>query len=174
MKYLKLAAVAFAMALSTSANAATIFIPGGNTGVQTFNYTFASDYTGSVTIGVSDEGDTDFGASLDLTTTYGVFLDSDVNVVDTSAYINALGENGTDGELYIFSMSALAGETLTFDWIFRTTDADPFNDFAFVDISGLSYEVIAQTGVAPVPVPAAVWLFGSGLIGLIGVARRKS
>ena len=27
--------------------------------------------------------------------------------------------------------------------------------------------------VEPVPVPAAVWLFGSGLIGLIGVARRK-
>lgn len=26
---------------------------------------------------------------------------------------------------------------------------------------------------SPVPVPAAVWLFGSGLIGLIGVARRK-
>lgn len=25
----------------------------------------------------------------------------------------------------------------------------------------------------PVPVPAAVWLFGSGLLGLIGVARRK-
>lgn len=27
--------------------------------------------------------------------------------------------------------------------------------------------------VSPVPVPAAVWLFGSGLIGLVGVARRK-
>ena len=27
--------------------------------------------------------------------------------------------------------------------------------------------------VAPVPIPATVWLFGSGLIGLIGVARRK-
>ena len=26
----------------------------------------------------------------------------------------------------------------------------------------------------PVPVPAAVWLFGSGLIGLVGVARRKA
>ena len=25
----------------------------------------------------------------------------------------------------------------------------------------------------PVPVPAAVWLFGSGLIGLIGLARKK-
>jgi hypothetical protein len=30
---------------------------------------------------------------------------------------------------------------------------------------------IAAYGV--VPVPAAVWLFGSGLIGLVGVARRK-
>lgn len=27
--------------------------------------------------------------------------------------------------------------------------------------------------VTAVPVPAAVWLFGSGLIGLVGVARRK-
>jgi hypothetical protein len=26
---------------------------------------------------------------------------------------------------------------------------------------------------SPVPVPAAVWLFGSGLVGLVGVARRK-
>ena len=28
-------------------------------------------------------------------------------------------------------------------------------------------------GQSTVPVPAAVWLFGSGLIGLIGLARRK-
>ena len=26
----------------------------------------------------------------------------------------------------------------------------------------------------PVPVPAAAWLFGSGLIGLVGIARRKT
>jgi len=26
----------------------------------------------------------------------------------------------------------------------------------------------------PVPIPAAVWLFGAGLIGLVGVARRKT
>ena len=31
----------------------------------------------------------------------------------------------------------------------------------------------ATTGYAAVPIPAAVWLFGSGLIGLIGIARRK-
>jgi hypothetical protein len=28
-------------------------------------------------------------------------------------------------------------------------------------------------GPQVVPVPAAVWLFGSGLLGLVGVARRK-
>ena len=28
-------------------------------------------------------------------------------------------------------------------------------------------------GQAAVPVPAAVWLFGSGLLGLVGIARRK-
>ena len=34
--------------------------------------------------------------------------------------------------------------------------------------------VVAKLGeVAVVPVPAAVWLFASGLIGLVGVARRK-
>jgi hypothetical protein len=32
---------------------------------------------------------------------------------------------------------------------------------------------IGVTQVQPVPVPAAVWLFGSGLLGLVGVARRK-
>lgn len=29
------------------------------------------------------------------------------------------------------------------------------------------------TGISPVPVPAAVWLFGSGLVGLVGLNRRK-
>jgi hypothetical protein len=43
---------------------------------------------------------------------------------------------------------------------------------AYFDIgSGNSMYV---TSVSAVPVPAAVWLFGSGLLGLIGVARRKA
>ena len=37
------------------------------------------------------------------------------------------------------------------------------------------YGWAVQSGdVSAVPVPAAVWLFGSGLLGLAGVARRKS
>ena len=33
--------------------------------------------------------------------------------------------------------------------------------------------LMADVQVAAVPIPAAAWLFGSGLIGMIGVARRK-
>jgi len=41
-----------------------------------------------------------------------------------------------------------------------------FNDHNF--ISGSISPVVST-----VPIPAAVWLFGSGLLGLVGVARRK-
>lgn len=36
-----------------------------------------------------------------------------------------------------------------------------------------SDSVIGYDNVGVVPIPAAAWLFGSGLLGLIGVARRK-
>jgi hypothetical protein len=57
---------------------------------------------------------------------------------------------------------------------FELMDADANTISAFVDSYG-QIAATAPTGppVSAVPVPAAVWLFGSGLIGLIGVARRK-
>ncbi len=44
----------------------------------------------------------------------------------------------------------------------------------FLSSSGdLTYNV-PTAGVAPVPLPAAVWLLGSGLLGLAGIGRRRS
>ncbi len=43
----------------------------------------------------------------------------------------------------------------------------PGGDGDFDDI------VVAMKSVSPVPVPAAVWLFGTALLGLIGIHRRK-
>lgn len=65
------------------------------------------------------------------------------------------------------------GEPFTDDGI----AGSPMIDGPFVGLnvnfdigSGNSLTVLS---VSTVPVPAAVWLFGSGLIGLIGIARRK-
>ena len=46
----------------------------------------------------------------------------------------------------------------------------------FDGLDGSGAEISGNTlavDLAPVPVPAAVWLFGSGLLGLVGIARRK-
>ena len=65
--------------------------------------------------------------------------------------------------ILLFSGPTLAtGNTLTF---IAADTSDGVLDSA-VYISSLS-------GVSPVPVPAAAWLFGSGLVGLIGIARRE-
>ena len=58
-----------------------------------------------------------------------------------------------------------------------TFDAEPGE--YYVSFYGLAGKptLISQYGIeisqVVVPVPAAVWLFGSGLLGLIGIARRK-
>ena len=65
-------------------------------------------------------------------------------------------------------LALLAGLTSTF-----TLDVAGFVGFAILDdpyhdnLGGVSLNLSA------IPVPAAVWLFGSGLFGLIGVARRR-
>ena len=55
-------------------------------------------------------------------------------------------------------------------WDFTTGDGRQ----GFTDKSNIKFVWAVQSGdVSAVPVPAAVWLFSSGLLGLIGVARRK-
>ena len=52
--------------------------------------------------------------------------------------------------------------------------AQPFNGFnGNFDITTMHVDAITVTPPSTVPVPAAVWLFGSGLVGLVGVARRR-
>ena len=49
-----------------------------------------------------------------------------------------------------------------------------FNVLVLAPAGGSGYfDSISANQVSAVPVPAAVWLFGSGLLGLVGVARRK-
>ena len=60
----------------------------------------------------------------------------------------------------------------------ETTNVSGLGNIAQFDLtlleSSVTFVQFEYDPVSAVPVPAAVWLFGSGLIGLIGVARRKS
>jgi len=63
------------------------------------------------------------------------------------------------------------------------TESDDMNAWRFCFDAGgqfngskgayLSAWAVRSGDVSAVPVPAAVWLFGSGLLGLLGLARRK-
>lgn len=73
-----------------------------------------------------------------------------------------------------FSFNLLASGTGTSDLgvfdNYRTTSSFYMNGSK---LDGIIFEGTSAT-ITAVPVPAAVWLFGSGLIGLAGVARRKA
>ena len=47
------------------------------------------------------------------------------------------------------------------------------NSFFAASVELFPTLIDGTVNVSAVPIPAAVWLFGSGLLGLIGVARRK-
>ena len=61
--------------------------------------------------------------------------------------------------------SELVGDNLSFGFVATATGNNGSGNF---------YDNLVFAEVSQVPVPAAVWLFGSGLIGLISVARRKT
>ena len=61
------------------------------------------------------------------------------------------------------------GDTFSLAYSGRVPDPDA-SSFAGV---AYRFDLSGTVGSAAVPVPAAVWLFGSGLLGLVGVARRK-
>ena len=61
--------------------------------------------------------------------------------------------------------------------IYATSTAGTISSYDALTHNSLGGFGSASSGLAympsPVPIPAAVWLFGSGLIGLVGLARRK-
>lgn len=61
------------------------------------------------------------------------------------------------------------------EWVLTGTVTLSRPDDATFDLTmvRLSVDLVNDTRLATIPVAPAVWLFGSGLLGLIGIARRK-
>jgi hypothetical protein len=61
-----------------------------------------------------------------------------------------------------------SGDTYTLHYSATIPAGDPSG------LGGYQYRLTLQGTVSAVPVPAAIWLLGSGMLGLIGFARRKA
>lgn len=112
---------------------------------DTYNFTISSlsDWTASVT---------------------NIQLSSFLNIADLNMRIfdsanNQLSNSGSN--VAVFGDNILAGSYYAI--VTGTTTGS----------IGGAYMMSISTPPLPVPLPAAVWLLGSGLIGLVGVARRK-
>jgi hypothetical protein len=53
-------------------------------------------------------------------------------------------------------------------------NANPHLKVLFTDGDGTKIGSLYSENISEVPLPAAAWLFASGLLGLVGVARRKA
>lgn len=120
----------------------------------------------------------------------GIFWDS--NIIDQNSWNTSSLLDPNFNSVPLTSLGAFtdffnAGDSVN---IYSATESELLNAGASVSGAFLFFPAILESsGVAftfdgantqavaltsAVPLPAAVWLFGSGLIGLIGVARRRN
>lgn len=87
--------------------------------------------------------------------------------------VSGLGITLTAGNVYTFGISSfIGGQQIVSSNVNPYAGGIQYNNPTYYG-STPSWDLMFQTQVQVVPIPAAAWLFGSGLIGLIGVARRK-
>jgi hypothetical protein len=121
----------------------------------------------------------------------GVWDDPDISPFSDRGAHNINGSMGELNNLFVGTSSFFTGVT-TGDFLIATLhfEANDVVDSAVLitaagtpwgiplvsDQIDVTFEngTVNISGAAAVPVPAAVWLFGSGLLGLVGIARRRA
>ena len=84
----------------------------------------------------------------------------------SAGYMGCSGHTFTNGNAE-FTWDGVLGDAYTLNYAATVPAGDPSG------FGGVQYYLHLTGFVKPVPIPAAVWLLGSGLLGLVGVARRK-
>ena len=167
-----------------------LFDDGDTAGSVTLTLTVAGDVGGAeVTAVYLNVDDAIGGSNLTITPTDESSIDpgaiistgTDAFKADADGWYDILfdlpppgSDRFTAGEVLEYNITGLGLLASSFNFLSTPDLVDPNGPY-------LGAAKFASTGdgsqsdwVGVVPVPAAVWLFGSGLIGLIGVARRKA
>ena len=116
--------------------------------------------------------------------TYQFFLDGPWKLWDStdpsSGYVNAFlhssnaalsgsTQQGADGQLLWLGFGVYAGQVATWDSSIGNPAMGPTGGPGWDKSSDANVQVYG----APVPIPGALWLLGSGLVGLAGLRRRS-
>ena len=140
-----------ALALSAGTNTLDLYYDVG--GDVSYGYDFILDVTGTGSIANVGGGDSGLGS------TYG----SGWRQLGGSLY----GETGSSVLAFSFDFIAAAGASLIF--------SGSYTDSNFLDatVPSSTLAAVSESVVSAVPVPAAIWLFGSGFIAFGALAKRR-
>lgn len=169
-----------ALLTSGAANSATVFSPEVNVDgtLENVDFIYLSVPT-NFTLGLFDAGDTTFVTPLQVNTGNAVSFTPNT----TGAVSYTATNDQTASSIPI--PTTLGGNAAFILGMFDANQVTWFGDSGATDISGgagtafnvsftsASGQVMGIDMRLAVPVPAAIWLFGSGLLGMIGIARRK-
>ena len=145
----------------------------------TYNSTFAFDGSTDVGYNISAPGTVYAGS------TASELANMFYNVLGNTGYYDTSGvTTGCTEPNYCLTNTGPFGK-VSIRHYWSATEYARIPEWAWLFEMGTGYQLMfsktvyssawaVQSGdVSAVPVPAAVWLFGSGLIGLVGLARRK-
>ena len=130
--------------------------------------------SGGVSQTFSTVAGTQYEVTFDMAGNYGNFP------IIKPMSVSADGQSG-DFTFDITGRSALDMGWTPMSWLFVADDTSATLQFQSLTETlgltegwGAALDNVSVLAVNPVPVPAAIWLFGTGLIGLVGFSKRKS
>ena len=154
--------VALLSYIPVSATAATIFAPTDGD----VNFLLA-DLQGG-TLAMFDDGDQNYsGPAIEIIVPSTVDITGPVNSNNDHLATNSLG----DALTLTVNHNFILGLNVNGAWLPDTSVFDQGANSYTVTFGNGGSVLMVDTQV--VPVPAAAWLFGSGLLGLVALARRK-
>lgn len=162
MKLFNLLAGSVFLMFSVPVHAATIvFSPTDG------NINVLLDDLGGGTLAIFDDSDTGFS---------GPYLEIDVPSVASFSGPVGMDYTVTNSTFDSLTLTGSANFLLALDsgsgWMMPTA-VTPLGASAYTVSFDEASVLITDISAATIPVPAAAWLFASGLIGLVGVARRS-
>lgn len=154
----------------------------GNFGIQEFGFNFTSNTPYDSIVGLPDDWRIVTDRQMSEFGRYDFVLKGRGDSRTDTLHISVLGDSLDISDFDDFFSAHVAG----FDWNSGPGPVVQSLNLDNVDVIGRDKDKACNPAgcitsgyfgggtLAAVPVPAALWLFGSGLLGVVGVARRKA